>query len=228
MRRVAFLVLRILCVSVVAFTTEAQRPQRILFVGNSLTFANDLPAMVRRIGDIAGTKIRTETVALPNFSLEDHLANRQSRNKLQRGEWDIAVLQQGPSSLDESRRQFIHDVTEIRRLVPEGRDLAVLMVWPDRTRFRFFDRVIESYRLAAEAAGGTVIPAGESIREGVEKNLPLLDADGYHPTPAGTFLAALVVYRTLIGELPKGVERAGGGVGLTAEQLRQLIQIAKK
>lgn len=46
---------------------------RVLFLGNSLTYVNDLPAMVEAIARLAGdTSIATATVAFPDFALEDY------------------------------------------------------------------------------------------------------------------------------------------------------------
>ena len=41
----------------------------ILFVGNSLTYVNDLPGMVRRVAEAAGGGLRVEMVAGPNLAL---------------------------------------------------------------------------------------------------------------------------------------------------------------
>ncbi|MGZ8867447.1 MAG: hypothetical protein ACXW2P_03815, partial [Thermoanaerobaculia bacterium] len=105
---------------------------RILFIGNSLTYSNDLPSMVRRIGELDGKRIDATMVAAPNFSIEDHLRSERSRRALVRGgKWDIVVLQQGPSSLDESRRMLIRDSERVRHLVDDDTKVAILTVWPD-------------------------------------------------------------------------------------------------
>jgi hypothetical protein len=44
---------------------------RVLFIGNSLTYTNDLPAMVQTIAEAAGHTLAQATVAEPNVSLED-------------------------------------------------------------------------------------------------------------------------------------------------------------
>lgn len=41
----------------------------VLFIGNSLTYVNDLPATVEQIAASAGDTIRTKAVALPDFAL---------------------------------------------------------------------------------------------------------------------------------------------------------------
>jgi hypothetical protein len=207
---------------------------RILFIGNSLTYSNDLPSMVRRIGELDGRKIETAMVASPNYSLEDHLLSERSRRALLRGgKWDIVVLQQGPSSLDESRRMLLRDSERVRHLLPDGTKVAILMVWPDERRIRVFDRVIESHRLAAEAVKGVLIPAGSAWHRIVKDGggAALYSKDGFHPTIAGTYLVALATYRALVGPLPdaaitmQGASKAAGGdLAVTPKQLGALVR----
>src|SRR5882762_9784194 len=47
-------------------------PLRVLFIGNSLTATNDVPALVEAIAKVNGGQIVTRTIAYPNYSLEDH------------------------------------------------------------------------------------------------------------------------------------------------------------
>ena len=42
----------------------------LLFIGNSLSAANDLPAMLEAMGKASGVPIRCAIVAKPNFSLD--------------------------------------------------------------------------------------------------------------------------------------------------------------
>src|SRR6266851_5488241 len=51
---------------------SAQAPRRVLFIGNSLTYANSMPAMVEGIARSIGEAIHCETVAFSDYSLEDH------------------------------------------------------------------------------------------------------------------------------------------------------------
>src|SRR5687768_2825792 len=87
-----------------ALPTESQSPirtgnvLRVLFVGNSLTYWNDLPAIVEALADSAKVKgLAWHMVAYPDFALEDHWAQGDAVAAISAG-WDIVVLQQGPSS----------------------------------------------------------------------------------------------------------------------------------
>jgi len=52
---------------------------------------------------------------------------------------------------------------------------------------------------------GPLIPAGAALRTLLQRDpkLKLLGADGFHPAPAGTYLAALATYRALFSRVPR-------------------------
>lgn len=81
------------------------------------------------------------------------------------------------------------------------------MVWPDTTRMRFFDDVRDSYRQAADSIDGLFMPCGEAWRAAWRRNgaFPLYSADGFHPGPLGTYLAALVIVHRITGRSPRAL-----------------------
>jgi len=81
---------------------------RVLFVGNSLTATNDLPATVAAIAARGGRfEIEYATVAPGGVSLEDHWSLTGARDVLESKTWDIVVLHQRPTALPESRVNVI-------------------------------------------------------------------------------------------------------------------------
>lgn len=201
-------------------------PVRILFIGNSLTYANDLPAMVCAMARAAGKRAVCESIAFPDYSLEDHWNERRAQREIARG-WDVVVLQQGPSALPESRRLLIGYVrrfdTEIRKA---GARTALYMVWPSLARRGDFPGVSQSYTAAADEVKGLLLPAGNAWRAAWkgDASLPLYGPDGFHPSPAGTYLAALVAYQQIFGEappagpVPPGVAHSATALRLAAQQ----------
>jgi hypothetical protein len=183
------------------FALQGQ-PIRILFIGNSLTYANDVPGTVCALARSTGKRVVCDSVAKPDYSLEDHWNERDARAAIARG-WEFVVLQQGPSALPESRRLLIAYTkrfdAEIRKA---GAKTALYMVWPSRTRRADFPGVSQSYAAAAKEVTGLLMPAGDAWREAwaSDGNLPLYGADGFHPSAAGSYLAALVIYQQLFGE----------------------------
>lgn len=177
----------------------AQAEMRVLFVGNSLTYTNDLPGMVSALARLEDRSFAAATIAHPNVSLEDH-AGMGVFDVIRRERPDVVVLQQGPSSLDESRVNLIewtHHFAEV--IEASGGRPALLMVWPPVDRLAFFDAVRDNYRAAADEVDGLFIPAGESWRAAWRRDdaLALFGGDGFHPSPLGTLVAALTVHAVL-------------------------------
>ena len=178
----------------------------VLLVGNSLTYWNDMPAMVQALADSAGTTdVRVAVVAFPDFSLGDHLSQGAAQRAIARGRWRAVVLQQGPSALEESRTDLLASArrfaTEIRAA---GARPALYAPWPSQSRAGDFDRSAESYRLAAEAVDGMLFPVGEAWRAAWRRDstLALYGPDGLHPSVLGSYLAALVIHASLAGTSP--------------------------
>lgn len=222
---------------VLALVIAANPPARsILFIGNSLTAENDLATVVCRMAVAGGKELECAAETSPGFDLSDQWRRGEARRALSSRKWEAVVLQQGPSSLPKSREMLVawsqRWAKEIRG---RGGKPALLTVWPAGPRSADFDRVIGSYAIAASESGGMLIPAGAAWRAAWKSDptLPFYGGDGFHPSPAGTWLAALTVYRALYGEIPERfaqpeMARELGGVGpeVTAEQLRIMRESA--
>jgi hypothetical protein len=209
---------------------------RVLFIGNSLTSANNVPAMVTAVGRQQGVTIESETVAFPDYSLDDHLQRGDAVRAIARGGWSFVVLQQGPSALPESRVQLRAAVKTFDQAVRRaGAKTAMYMVWPSTARSGDFDRVSESYAIAAGDVGGVLLPAGDAWRAAWRRDpgLALYGGDGFHPTPLGSYLAALVICQQLTGRSPVGLpatlkspSNAFPTIVLTAERATLLQEAA--
>jgi hypothetical protein len=64
--------------------------------------------------------------------------------------------------------------------------------------------------MAAERVGGLLLPAGDAWQEAwaADSALQLYGPDGFHPSPMGSYLAALVVAGQLTGRSPVGLPSA--------------------
>lgn len=180
----------------------------LLFVGNSLSAANDLPRLLEAMGKASNVSIHCAIVAKPDFSLEDHWKDpeRAARTAIARGTWSHVILQQGPSALPSSRkllREYARRFdSEIRHA---GATPAMLAVWPSSGRRGDYDAVAESYRSATALVSGELFPVGTVWRAAWARDpsLALYAPDGFHPSPLGTYLAALVIFHRLTGRLPE-------------------------
>ncbi|MEO6213433.1 MAG: SGNH/GDSL hydrolase family protein [Vicinamibacterales bacterium] len=212
--RLALLLLTVWSMNPPAMIARGQPAARVLFIGNSLTAANNLPAMIEAVAAQAGLKgrITCRAVALPNFGLQEHWEQGdrgEALRALRNGPpWTHVVLQQGPTSQLDSRlvlREFA------RRFAFEAKSRGATVVlyspWTSRNRLAFMDAVLESHRLAAADVGGMLVPVGEGWRAAwrQDPSLPLYGPDDFHPSPIGSYLAALMFFERLSGRSPAGL-----------------------
>ena len=200
----------VLALAVAAAPVADARPVRALFIGNSLTYVNNLPAMIEAIAASAGLKgrITCRGVAKPDYGLQEHWDDGDALRGIKTGQWTHIVLQQGPSSQQNSR-VVLREYAKKFAFEAKAGGARVIMysVWPSRTRLDVMDAVTESYRLAAEDVNGSVVAAGEGWRAAWRRDpsLPLYGPDQFHPSPMGTYLAALMFFEQFTGRSPVGL-----------------------
>jgi hypothetical protein len=212
------------------------REFQVLFLGNSLTASNDLASLVEAMAAAGGIRLRAVVLAPGGFSLEDHWRGGAARRLLAGARWDFVVLQQGPSSRLDSRanlREYaVRWANEVRR---HGAIPALYMVWPFQGQANGFELVSQSYRQAATASNSGILPAGEVWQEAIRRDagVSLYVADRLHPTPAGTYLAALVITQGLTGVPPRAVPvrlklKSGRDFALPEDLTAKLQMVATK
>lgn len=208
---------------------------RVLFLGNSLTAANDLPALIKAMAAAGGVRLEADACISGGSSLEDHWNRGSCRRMLAQGRWDYVVLQQGPSTLPESQvhlRQWGRRWAEEAR--KHGAKTAFYMVWPQENQRNGFELVSQSYRQASIAAGGLLLPTGDAWKSVIRRGgIALYQPDGLHPTLAGTYLAALVITQGLTGVSPGAVPArltlaSGRKVELPGDRVRLLQAAAEE
>ena len=186
--------------------------------------------MVCALAALANEPLKCGSVTIGGAALEDHLADGRAARLIASGKWTIVVLQQGPSALSESRELLIRDTRRFATLIRNaGARPALYAVWPAENRSFDFDRVAESYRLAALDVDGLLFPAGSAWQAAWRRDraLPLYGPDRFHPSTTGTYLAALVIHRQLFGALP-AVLAEGAPRELSAEQVAVLFEAAEE
>ncbi|MCA9743385.1 MAG: hypothetical protein H6695_08855 [Deferribacteres bacterium] len=209
-----------------------QEGLNVLFIGNSLTYFNDMPDMLQRMLDYAGVEIGLiEVIAYPNYGLQDHWLTASTRERIATPGWDVVVLQQGPSATE--GRPSLLEYSKLFASLTDSSDtrMALYMVWPAQERSFDFDGVSASYRMAAEQVDGLLFPAGEAWRAAWSKDstLVLYASDNFHPNRLGSHLTALVMFQQLARrdphDLPAKIMTANGDIEIS-EDLAKLLQDA--
>lgn len=173
---------------------------RVLFVGNSYTYVNEVPDLVASVAAARGIELVPGMVAEPNFSIEDHLRRRDYEHMLARG-WDWVVLQQGPSSLPENQEILRVQAGRAAALAhAHGIRVALFAAWPALDNAHTWAAAELSYRNAARANGLCVLPVSTAWRLARERApvVQLYAQDRLHASAEGSLLAALVLAQGLV------------------------------
>ena len=72
----------------------AEPPLKVLFIGNSYTYVNDLPSLVVGLADAAGgRKIETDQRLPGGYTFQQHVKDSKAIEKIRERKWDVVVLQ---------------------------------------------------------------------------------------------------------------------------------------
>lgn len=206
-------------------------PVRVLFIGNSLTYSNEMPDMLARLlRDTGSESVLVASIARPSYGLEDHWTQSVTFDRIAE-RWDVVVLQQGPSategrpSLLEYSRRFAEPIRAA------GAIPAMYMVWPAEEQTSDFAGVASSYSDAASAVDGLLFPVGRAWLAAwdIDGTVELYGPDRFHPSPLGSYAAAAVIYEQLSGrdarDLPAEIP---GYPGAASEDDIRVVQRAAR
>lgn len=172
----------------------------ILFVGNSLTYSNDLPKRVQEVAAKQGVSVKTEMLAFPNYALEDHWLEGKVQELIASGRFTYVVVQQGPSSQEEGRTMLIESGKMYSELCKQHKTtLAFFMVWPSKANYHTFEGVIKNYTEAAASTNSLLCPVGKLWKEHFDTthDFSYYGSDLFHPSTMGSQVAAEVIYESL-------------------------------
>jgi len=172
----------------------------ILFIGNSLTYTNNLPDLVKQKASEKGINLGIKTIAKPNYAIVDHWAEGEVQHYIESKKFDYVIIQQGPSSQQEGRDMLIEGGKKYAELcAANNAKLCYFMVWPSLTYYHTFDGVIKNHEDAATINNAILCPVGIVWKDHFDatNEFDYYGIDGFHPSLLGSQNAANVIVSTL-------------------------------
>ncbi len=212
----------------------------VLFIGNSYTFANDLPRMFAGLARGGNHPVTTDMVAVGGATLQQHLSRSETRDKIAAERWDFVVLQEQsviPAIPSLRTAQMYPAVRQFTRTIrARGAQPVLLLTWGRRDGLRdagYRDfrtmqaQLTNGYMAIADELRMRVAPAGVAWQTAAARDtrLALWQADGSHPSEIGSYLTACIVYATVFRESPVGLPPSSG---LSSEMARRLQELARE
>jgi hypothetical protein len=200
-----------------AATEDSPHPARLLFVGNSITYVGNLPAVLDALSARNGHPSASDMLASPGATLTDWVKTGAVRQALEATRYSFVVVQErggdlmggfGAQAREESEKALQGLAQEIRRHGATPILLGTYQPLPESSR-----RIEETEGEAARAVRIVYLPVSERLRRAgtTHSDMAWFASDGMHPGPDLTLLYALLLYRTI-----HGLDAAAAGFSVQA------------
>ena len=185
-------------------TAQDDADKRMLFVGNSFTFFWNTPQLVEAMAKHQGVHLETFQSTVGGSNLRQHWEgekNTVTRERLNKESWDLVVLQDHSNSTVSHTKRFREYggkfIDEVRA---KNAEPILYMTWAYDSNPLMQEKITKEYTALAAEKKVRMIPAG-LVWQQVRSLRPDLDLffDDKHPTQEGTYLNALLIYKTLTG-----------------------------
>jgi hypothetical protein len=204
----------------IPFSFISQQKKKVLFIGNSYIFSNNLPQL---IADLALSKQDTvlyDQSVFGGYTYSNHCSNMQTWQKIRSNNWDVVVLQAqsqepslSPSQVLQSTYPYARQLHDSVRAIHPCAEVMFFMTWgrkngdsfncgnypPVCTYIGMQARLRESYMMFKDSLSATCAPVGVAWKKHVElfPSLDLYQPDESHPSIHGSYLAACVFYSSV-------------------------------
>lgn len=231
---------------VAVLTAGAQNHIKVLFLGNSYTYVNDLPGTLKTLSQGCGDTLTYEQSTPGSCTFQQHLSNATSTTLVNAGGWDYVVLQEQsqlpsfPISQVESQCfPYAQQLCEMVRAADADADVVFYMTWgrkngdasncanyPPLCTYEGMDSLLYwRYMQMAEDNHAIVSPVGRvwHVLRDSHPEIELYSSDGSHPSVAGTYAAAVTFYTVLFRKSPSCISNDLTLGAAAAQAIRETV-----
>jgi hypothetical protein len=209
MRKIFLLVFSalFLCASCTASNSRIE-PTRILFVGNSLTYVGNLPAVFSELALANGHLVSSDMIVKGGATLNERVADGSVEHALNAHKYTALILQErggdlmcsfGPASCSQSRQA-------IKALANLGREkgLTVALMGTYQGLPSASQQLVQEESPAANDADIPYIEVSEKLQHlrSTAPELAWFYKDGMHPGKDLVLLDAILIYKQMYGSYP--------------------------
>lgn len=219
---------------------------KVLFIGNSYTYVNNLPQVIADIATSLGDTLTHDSSAPGGYTFNLHTSNVTTLSKINAQSWDFVVLQEQSQLPSFDPAQVSVDVypyarqldslilindscTETFFYMTWGRqngDLSNCATYPSVCTYNGMQqRLRDSYIQMSIDNNASISPVGVAWKR-LRDNYPginLYQADESHPSIYGTYLAACVFYSSFFHKSTVGSSYILPGISVSDAQAIQTI-----
>ena len=177
--------------------------KKLLFIGNSHTYVNQMPQMVSEL-----FRIYDDEEALPvmltqgGMTLRWHGDQEQTHFNIRYGHYDFVVLQQATHPFDGEEALLRSAGWLLPEIRESGARPVAYMTWAQKSRPEDQAELTSAFTRLAREENTLLAPAGV-IWERMRQQHPeteLYAGDGAHASMTGSYLAAVSIYMAMTGK----------------------------
>ncbi len=211
----------------------------VLFVGNSLIYTNDLPTVFKKFAAESSlhVDVDVESITPGGATFYDHWKRGLALAKLRERHPTFLILQgQSVEPLSASQNFFYYARLFKSEADQIGTKTVLFSTWARPAGEAYYKepasggspvemqaRLNSAYASLAHNIGATLAPIGIAFEQAQHDAPTIALLDGtQHPSPAGTYLAAAVLFRTVFNSTAVGSTYYGGLSPSTAHTLQRI------
>lgn len=178
---------------------------RVLFVGNSFTYYNNLPQVVSAMAKSQDLIIETKHSTVGGSSLENHWKGErgtQTRVMIELEKWDYVVFNNHSLSPINNSQNFIDYGKRFAELVrSKGAEPVFMMTWAYKSNPLMLPEIEKMYKSLCDQTKTDFVPGGPLFANSLKYRPDLeLYHDDKHPSSNGTYLLGLAFYKFFTGK----------------------------
>lgn len=231
--------------------TAVKKNPKILFVGNSHTYINNVPSMVKNLCSKNGISAKITTVIHGGYSLYNYAypdksdstqvkLSKKLKTLLKSKKWDYVILQDYRYGGLKNTAQTRKAVQALRPLIKKsGAQMVFCVTWAPKeghSDYRngwasspndYLSKKSDLFYALADKYKAALAPSGIAFMRAntLLPEIELYRSDKIHASVAGSYLSACVIYATLFNKSPEGTAYYPTIDGVSRSQS---IQIGKK
>lgn len=175
------------------------KPVRILFIGNSHTYYNDLPLMVQRRAAEDGYACGVTMIAHGGWYLKQHVKEPEVRFNILYGGYDYVVLQEYAQPFAPAD-QYEEAAKTLNKWIRKAGSKPVLFeTWAVESEPEIQPYMNEVHKRIADEIDALSAPVGENWWREQEQHpdMHFYDPDGEHASETGSEFAAQIIWETI-------------------------------
>lgn len=178
---------------------------KVLFIGNSHTYFNDLPQIFKEICEANSIPAEVTMLAHAGVTFGFHVKEPEVRFNIMYGNYDYVILQHRAHPMGEYDEMAEAAEELVKMIRQTGSRPVFYMTWSQKREGK--EAQIEmsaAYKRLAGSLEAAVAPVGEAWWSflGLWPDAGLYDTDGAHASRLGSLLAAGTIFSTICGRPP--------------------------